>query len=226
MPDRSRRTANLLHEHQYAAYGFRLIVGLDEAGRGAWAGPVAAGAVCLPVENPSLGTIMRGVNDSKQLSPAQRARLTDTIKAAALTWGIGSASSVEIDQHGIVLATMLAMTRALDDALARAPGMQPDVLFIDAMLLPQMRHLPQVSLIGGDARSLSIASASILAKVWRDGYMSAIDADYPGYGFAEHKGYGVAAHRAALQALGVCPLHRLTFAPVKAQIEAGRERSS
>jgi ribonuclease HII len=226
MPGRSRKTANLLHERQYAAYGCRLIVGLDEAGRGAWAGPVTAGAVCLPIENRDLSKILRGVNDSKQLSPAQRARLSETIKATALTWGIGSASNDEIDLQGIVPATMLAMTRALDDALARSPGLRPDVLFIDAMLLPQIRHFPQVSLIGGDARSLSIAAASILAKVWRDTYMMAIDADYPGYGFADHKGYGVMTHHAALAQLGVCALHRLTFAPIKSQLESSRRSDS
>ena len=226
MPGHSRKTANLLHEHQYAAYGCRLIVGLDEAGRGAWAGPVTAGAVCLPIENRDLSKILRGVNDSKQLSPAQRARLSETIKTTALTWGIGSASNNEIDTQGIVPATMLAIIRAPDDALARTPGLQPDVLFIDAMLLPQIRHFPQVSLIGGDARSLSIAAASILAKVWRDTYMSAIDTEYPGYGFAAHKGYGVMAHHAALAQLGVCALHRLTFAPIKSQLESNRRSDS
>lgn len=215
MPGHSPKTANLLHERQYASYGYRLIVGLDEVGRGAWAGPVTAGAVCLPIENRDLSKILRGVNDSKKLSPAQRDRLSEAIKAAALTWGIGSADNHEIDRQGIVPATMLAMTRALDDALVRTTGLQPDVLFIDAMLLPQMRHFPQVSLIGGDARSLSIAAASILAKVWRDAYMIAIDADYPGYGFADHVGYGVMAHREALETLGACPLHRVTFSPVK-----------
>lgn len=209
-----KKTANLLHEHQYAAYGYRLIVGLDEAGRGTWAGPVAAGAVCLPVENRDLGKIMRGVNDSKQLSPHQRSQLVEKIKTTALGWGIGSASSGEIDEVGIVPSTMRAMLRALDDLLMRSSILRPDVLFIDAMLLPDRPDIPQVSLIGGDARSLSIAAASILAKVWRDDEMSRLDAQYPGYGFAQHKGYGVAAHQKALEAYGVCALHRKTFAPV------------
>jgi ribonuclease HII len=211
-----KKTANLLHEHQYAACGYRLIVGLDEAGRGTWAGPVAAGAVCLPVENRDLGKIMRGVNDSKQLTPLQRSLLVEKIKATALAWGVGSASNLEIDEIGIVPATMRAMLRALDDLMVRSPMIHPDVLFIDAMLLPDRSQIPQVSLIGGDARSLSIAAASILAKVWRDDEMTRLDAEYPAYGFAHHKGYGVPAHQAALEAHGVCSLHRMTFAPVRA----------
>jgi ribonuclease HII len=218
MPPKGKKTANLLHEHQYAAYGYPVIIGIDEAGRGAWAGPVSAGAVCLPVENHDLGRIMRGVNDSKQLSPHQRSQLVDRIKAVARAWGIGSASQQEIDAHGIVPATRRAMLRALDDLRRRNPTLTPSVLFIDAMLLPEYPHTPQVSLIGGDARSLSIAAASILAKVWRDDEMSRLDADYPQYGFAQHKGYGVAAHQAALAAHGVCPLHRMTFAPVRAHL--------
>ncbi|MCA9904355.1 MAG: ribonuclease HII [Anaerolineae bacterium] len=216
MKSKSRKTANLLHERQYFAYGCRHIVGLDEAGRGAWAGPVAAGAVCLPIEKPDLHKLMRGVNDSKQLSPLQRQHLVETIKTHALTWGVGSASSQEIDAHGIVPATMQAMQRALYDALARTPGLAVDTLFIDAMLLPELRQFQQVSIIGGDARSLSIAAASILAKVWRDDHMSQLDLNYPGYGFAEHKGYGVPQHSAALKHSGPCPVHRLTFKPVRA----------
>lgn len=211
-----KKTANLLHEHQYAACGYRLIVGLDEAGRGTWAGPVAAGAVCLPVENRDLSKIMRGVNDSKQLTPLQRSLLVEKIKATALAWGIGSANNVEIDDIGIVPATMRAMLRALDDLMTRSPMIRPDVLFIDAMLLPDRPHIPQVSLIGGDARSLSIAAASILAKVWRDEEMTRHDAQYPAYGFAHHKGYGVPAHQAALEEHGICALHRMTFAPIQA----------
>ncbi len=211
-----KKTANLLHEHQYAAYGYRLIVGLDEAGRGTWAGPVTAGAVCLPIENRDLSKIMRGVNDSKQLTPTQRSLLVDKIKVTALAWGVGSASNVEIDEIGIVPATMRAMLRALDDLMVRSPMIRPDVLFIDAMLLPDRPNVPQVSLIGGDARSLSIAAASILAKVWRDDEMTRLGDQYPAYGFAHHKGYGVRAHQAALEAHGVCPLHRMTFAPIQA----------
>jgi ribonuclease HII len=214
-----KKTANLLHEHQYAAYGYRLIAGIDEAGRGTWAGPVAAAAVCLPIENRDLSKIMRGVNDSKQLSPLQRSQLVEKIKTKALAWGIGSASNSEIDEFGIVPSTMRAMLRALDDLSERFPTTRLDVLFIDAMLLPDLPNIPQVSLIGGDARSLSIAAASILAKVWRDDEMTRLDAQYPDYGFAHHKGYGVPAHQAALDTHGVCPLHRMTFAPIQAILE-------
>ena len=217
----ARKTANLLHERQYYACGCRLIVGLDEAGRGAWAGPVAAGAVCLPIDRRNLSKLMRGVNDSKQLSAIQRQNLVETIKTHAITWGIGSAGSEEIDAHGIVPATMMAMERALNDALMRSPGFQPDTLFIDAMLLPALRQYSQVSIIGGDARSLTIAAASILAKVWRDELMSQFDLDYPGYGFAEHKGYGVPQHQVALGMAGPSPIHRLTFRPVRACMTEG-----
>lgn len=224
MPNTLRKkTANLLHEHQYYGYGYRMIVGLDEAGRGAWAGPVAAGAVCLPVADPGLSKILRGVNDSKQLSAKQRADLIEKVKVTAVAWGVGSASNQEIDVQGIVPATMLAMRRALDDLQARRPEFRPDVLFIDAMLLPDLPGLPQVSLIGGDARSLSIAAASIIAKVWRDAYMTALDEAFPGYHFADNKGYGGSEayrnpHAMALKQHGPCAAHRMTFAPViKAQ---------
>jgi ribonuclease HII len=213
-----KKTANLLHEHQYIGYGYRLIVGLDEVGRGAWAGPVVAGAVCLPVENPDLSKIMRGVNDSKQLTARQRSDLVDKVKAVALAWGIGSASHDEIDTLGIVPATMAAMQRALDDAIVRS-SFKPDVLFIDAMLLPEIPSIPQVSLIGGDARSISIAAASIIAKVWRDAYMTACADTYPAYHFADNKGYGggpLSSHQRALELWGPCAIHRRTFAPVQA----------
>jgi ribonuclease HII len=212
-----KKTANLLHEHQYYAIGCRLIVGIDEAGRGAWAGPVAAGAVCLPLDNRDLSKIMRGVNDSKQLSALQRSNLVDKIKATAITWGVGSASHNEIDAHGILPSTHLAMQRALEAALERLPGFRPDALFIDATLIPTLFHIPQVSLIGGDARSVSIAAASILAKVWRDHEMDTYDLSYSQYGFISNKGYGggeSSLHQRALKAYGPCPIHRLTFAPV------------
>ncbi|MDX2139806.1 MAG: ribonuclease HII [Chloroflexota bacterium] len=221
-----KKTANLLHEHQYYAIGCRLIVGIDEAGRGAWAGPVAAGAVCLPLDNRDLSKIMRGVNDSKQLSAPQRSNLVDKIRATAITWGVGSSSHQEIDTDGILPATHRAMERALEDALARQPGMRPDALFIDATLIPALFRIPQVSLIGGDARSLSIAAASILAKVWRDREMDTYDATYPQYGFISNKGYGggeMSLHHRALKEFGPSPIHRMTFAPVAASLR--RENS-
>jgi ribonuclease HII len=212
---RGRKTASLLHEHQMQQYGCRYIVGMDEAGRGAWAGPVAAGAVCLPLSEPKLASMLKGVHDSKQLSPLQRGKLIEAIQTTAITWGVGMASSTEIDEHGINAATYIAMQRALSDAQARTPNFQPDALFLDAILWPEMRHIPQVSLIGGDARSLTIAAASILAKVARDAYMDALDVDFPEYGFSDHKGYGVAKHSAAMKQYGVSAQHRTSYEPVR-----------
>lgn len=207
-------TASLRHEREYFAQGCRYIFGLDEAGRGPWAGPVAAGAVCLPLERADLGKILSGVRDSKQLTPRARARLVSRIQETALAWGVGSASHAEIDELGIVSAVKLAMKRALDKALAGV-DFTPDCLFLDALLWPEMAHIPQVSMIGGDIRSLSIAAASVLAKVWRDEYMVELDGELPQYGFAVHKGYGTKRHQAALEAYGPSPVHRRTFAPVR-----------
>lgn len=206
---RASKTASLQYEHQYWNSGYRLIMGLDEAGRGTWAGPVAAGAVCLPADRDDLPKVLLGVRDSKQMTPRQRANLVDTIKATAVTWGVGSASAAEIDAVGIVPATRLAMQRALDACTQR-----PDVLLIDSLAWPEI-NLPQVSIVRGDMLSLSIAAASILAKVWRDDHMRVLDGQYPHYGFASHKGYGTARHHAALKQYGVCTEHRRTFAPIR-----------
>lgn len=215
MPKSSRsQTASLKHEHDYHAHGYIYIFGLDEAGRGPWAGPVAAGAVCLPLNRPDLSKTLAGVRDSKQMTPRQRAALVERIQSTALTWGVGSASHTEIDELGIVPAVKLAMRRALATALAKV-SFAPGCLFLDALLWPEMAHIPQVSLIGGDARSLSIAAASVLAKVWRDEYMVDVDRELPQYGFAVHKGYGTARHQAALETYGPSPIHRMTFAPVR-----------
>ncbi|NWG17799.1 MAG: ribonuclease HII [Chloroflexi bacterium] len=207
-------TASLRHEREYFALGYHYIFGIDEAGRGPWAGPVSAGAVCLPLERADLHKVLAGVRDSKQLTPGARSRLVSRIQETALAWGVGSAGHAEIDDLGIVPAVKLAMRRALDQALAGA-DFSPACLFLDAMLWPEMAHIPQVSLIGGDTRSLSIAAASILAKVWRDEYMTKLDAELPQYGFAIHKGYGTKRHQAALEAYGPSPVHRRTFAPVR-----------
>lgn len=215
MPGSSRnKTASLKHEHEYHARGYTYIFGLDEAGRGPWAGPVAAGVVCLPLDRHDLSKTLAGVRDSKQMTARQRSALVGSIQAAALTWGVGSASSMEIDEVGIVPAVKLAMRRALDMALAKV-NFRPSCLFLDALLWPEMGHIPQVSMIGGDERSLSIAAASVLAKVWRDEYMIDLDKELPQYGFALHKGYGTAAHQSALETYGPSPVHRMTFAPVR-----------
>ena len=188
--------------------GLRALAGLDEAGRGAWAGPVAAGAVILP-GNADILERLCGVRDSKCMSARQREEWAKRIKIEALAWGVGYASSEEIDAHGIVSATRLAMQRALVKL-----NLKPEHLLIDALILPA-EDLPQTSLYKGDARSLSIAAASVLAKTGRDDCMRALDTEYPAYGFARHKGYGTRQHLAALQRQGPCSIHRNSFAPVK-----------
>ena len=187
----------------------RRVAGLDEAGRGAWAGPVAAAAVILPPGGSELLAALAGVRDSKQMTPRQRESWAVKIKAAALAWGVGFAAPAEIDAFGIVPATRLAMQRSLAGL-----ALPPDNLLIDALRLPAV-PLPQAAIIKGDARSLTIAAASVLAKTARDALLEALDEQYPGYGLARHKGYGVSAHRAALQNLGPSPIHRLSFAPVR-----------
>ncbi len=194
--------------------GYRLIAGLDEVGRGAWAGDVVAAAVILPGEAGVLARL-RGVRDSKRLTPRQRSFLCDVIRREAVAVGVGGVSAAEIDRLGIVAATRQAMALALADL-----NLVPDFILIDALRLPDVR-LPQKAIVRGDACCLSIAAASIVAKVSRDMAMVELDALYPGYSFARHKGYGTAMHRQALQALQPCPIHRFSYAPVRAL--AGRE---
>jgi ribonuclease HII len=184
------------------------VAGFDEAGRGAWAGPVVAGAVILPAEISILRTLV-GVRDSKQLNPEQRNNLAPRIRASALTWGVGASSSAEIDELGILPATRLAMQRALQALTGSAQH-----LLIDALFLPDI-DTPQTALIKGDQRCLSIAAASILAKTSRDAWMVACEAEYPQYGFARHKGYGTALHQQRLAEYGPCAIHRRTFAPIR-----------
>jgi ribonuclease HII len=199
-------------ENEFRAQGYRLIAGLDESGRGAWAGPVMAAAVILPLGQPDLREALKGVRDSKTIYPPLRARLRETIAQVALAVGVGKATSREIEKMGIVGASRLAMRRALDDLALR-----PDALLIDYLSLPDVR-LPQHNPAHGEDRSLSIAAASIVAKVTRDGHMIELDDIYPGYGFARHKGYGTAVHRQALGELGPCDIHRRTFRPVWARL--------
>lgn len=210
---RAAKTASLHHERHYYRAGCRYIFGVDEAGRGPLAGPVAAATVALPLERGDLSKSLRGVRDSKDMGPRQRETLDATIKDIALAWGIGHSSSAEIDRLGIVGATKSAMQRALEQALSRT-DVEPDCLFLDYMLIPERRDIPQVSLVEGDKHSLSIACASVIAKVWRDRHMLDLDAKFPQYGFAQHKGYGTVAHRHALERYGPCPEHRRSFEPV------------
>jgi ribonuclease HII len=199
----------LVFERRLWSAGCHRVAGLDEAGRGAWAGPVVAAAVILPPGAPELTSHLGGVRDSKTLSAARREALLSSIQEHALAWAIGLVPPDEIDARGIVPATQQAMALALQ-ALSPAP----DYLLLDHLSLPGV-PLPQHSLPRGDARVLSIAAASIVAKVSRDQMMIELDELYPGYGLAQHKGYGTAAHRAALADLGPCPIHRMSFSPLR-----------
>ncbi|PWR23535.1 ribonuclease HII [Zavarzinia compransoris] len=185
------------------------VCGIDEAGRGPWAGPVAAAAVIWPA-----GAVPPvGITDSKKLSAAARDRLFDAILAGAQV-GIGEASVEEIDRLNILRATMLAMARAVA-ALPVVPGHA----LVDGNRLPPDLPCPATALVKGDSLSLSIAAASIIAKVHRDRIMAAADLRFPGYGFARHMGYGTPEHHEALQRLGPTSFHRTSFSPIKALIQ-------
>lgn len=192
------------HEARFAGS----VAGVDEAGRGPLAGPVVAVAVILDRD-----CVPDGLNDSKQLSAKRRAALHARLLDCA-TVGVGIASVEEIDRLNILWATMLAMERAVD-----ALGVAPAMVLVDGNRCPNWRH-PSVAVIGGDAISLSIAAASIVAKETRDAMMVAADRDYPGYGWASNKGYGAKVHMEGLRTLGVTPLHRRSFAPVAKALSA------
>ncbi|MEW5829794.1 MAG: ribonuclease HII [Chloroflexota bacterium] len=182
------------------------VAGMDEAGRGALAGPVFVGAVVLPPDHPSLSRTLAGVRDSKQMTPPERERWAAVVESVALAWAVGQASAAEIDALGIVPATRQAAERAI-----RALGLAPAFLLTDYRLELPSVQIPQKSILKGDCHCLSIAAASVLAKVHRDAFMRALDGQYPGYGLARHKGYGTQAHRAAIHQLGHSPVHRKTF---------------
>jgi ribonuclease HII len=201
---------DLCWERQLWSTGYRWVAGIDEAGRGAWAGPVVAAFVVLPRYLPGVRRILRSVRDSKLLSPGVRERCYDRIVECSLFYGVGAASSEEIDRVGIVPATRLAMSRAL----LRAP-VAPDYLLVDALPLPGV-NCAQCAIIKGDRHCLSIAAASIVAKVTRDRRMITLGARLPGYGWPRNKGYGTAEHRCALGALGATCHHRHSFAPIRA----------
>lgn len=206
-PPKPGARPSLRHERALVAVGFSPVAGVDEAGRGAWAGPVAAGAVILPLE-PATMRRLRGLTDSKQLSAVERARFASLIREVAVCHAVGWAAANEIDQLGIVPATRLAMRRAVQGL-----NVTPGGLVIDALKLPEVA-IQQDVFFFADAISLSVAAASVMAKTERDARMAALESSWPGYGFAAHKGYGTAEHAAALEALGPCPEHRRTFRPV------------
>lgn len=186
------------YERKYPDAAF--ICGIDEVGRGPLAGPVVAGAVILPKNCEILY-----INDSKKLSAAKREELYDVIMEQAIAVGIGQASPARIDEINILQATYEAMRDAIQHLKVK-----PDILLNDAVTIPQV-DIPQVPIIKGDAKSISIGAASIIAKVTRDRMMVDYDKEYPGYGFADNKGYGSAAHIAALKELGPTPIHRRSF---------------
>ena len=201
--ERARLEKMLILEQTLRSKGARHIAGVDEAGRGPLAGPVVAAAVVLPED-----VHLPGLNDSKVLSPERREVLFDSIRGAALAFAVGEASVAEIDELNILQATLLAMRRALEGL-----ELQPDRVLIDGNQLPKGPY-PELAVVDGDATSLSIAAASILAKVTRDHQMIEYDRDYPEYGFARHKGYGSADHVRALREHGPCPIHRRSFGTV------------
>lgn len=197
--------------------GRYLVCGVDEAGRGPWAGPVVAAAVVL---DP--GRVPPGLDDSKKLSPARREALAAAIRSQALAFAVAEATVAEIDRLNILAATLLAMCRAVD-GLQTGSGIVPGLALVDGNRAPALA-CPVRTLVGGDGLSASVAAASILAKTVRDQRMVELDGICPGYGFAAHKGYGVAAHAAALDRLGPSLHHRTSFKPVADRAAAGHSR--
>lgn len=189
-----------VYEDQYLSQGMNLIGGMDEAGRGPLAGPVVAACVILDPENP-----VYGVNDSKKLSPKRRQELKKLIEEKALAVGVGIMDEKIIDEINILEATKLAMRQAVENL-----GLTPQILLIDALTIPSI-PIPQQGIIKGDALSVSIAAASIIAKETRDALMLEWDAKYPEYGFASHKGYGTPQHIQAIRTYGPLPIHRRSF---------------
>jgi ribonuclease HII len=199
------RFPDLRYERRLWRAGAQAVAGVDEAGVGPMAGPVVAAAVIFAPESH-----IKGVHDSKQLTPERREALIDRILGGALAVGVGIAEVEEIDRMNIYWATMRASARALE-----AMGRAPDHVLVDGREIPRL-PFPQTRIVGGDRKSFCIAAASIVAKVTRDRMMQEYEARYPGYGFAQHKGYCTADHMAALNLLGPSPIHRRSYAPVRA----------
>ena len=206
-----------IEERRARTDGYRCLAGIDEAGRGALAGPVVAACVVLPFER-----VPDGVNDSKQLSPEVRERLYDEILLIARGVGVGIVDAATIDRINILRAAHEAMRLALANL---PPGLFPDVALIDGLPVRPF-PLDQIALVKGDSRSASIAAASIIAKVTRDRLMRVYHEEYPVYGFAGHKGYPAPIHLRALQTNGICPLHRRTYRPVAEICNSSATQSS
>lgn len=205
---RHRGSPNLSIENALWDQGLTHIAGIDEAGRGALAGPVTVAVVILP-QQPDLIQKLGGVRDSKMLSPAQRENWRRILESLAVSFSTGSAAPEEIDESGIVPATRLAAHRAIRDL-----NVSPDYLLLDYILLPEI-PIPQTAMPKGDVNSLTIAAASIFAKTTRDAYMQEIDKTYPSYGFHSNKGYGTKFHRLALASKGPTAIHRFSFSPLR-----------
>jgi ribonuclease HII len=208
--DRAWPVASLEHERWLWQQGYRRVAGVDEAGRGALAGPLVAAAVALP-DDPTLEAHLAGIRDSKLLTAAQRQTWFDTLTALGVGVGIAVVPASLVDAVGLTAAGQLAFSRAV----AALPS-PPDFVLADAFRLRDA-PTPQLALIHGDARCAAIAAASVVAKVYRDALMAEVHERYPLYAFHQHKGYATAAHRAALGSHGPCPEHRRSYAPVRVE---------
>jgi len=208
---RSANKPNLDEENILWNTGYSKVCGIDEVGRGCWAGPIVAGAVIFGAKVNITAKELWQINDSKKIIPKKREQLAGYIIHNAKHWGIGFVVSKELDKIGLSKANTLAMERAVQNL-----GNKPDFSLIDGNI---MKDRPNIGLfkniVKGDSKSISIAAASILAKVFRDKLMSSIDSDYPGYGFSAHKGYGTSLHRKSILKNGTLPIHRKSFAPIK-----------
>jgi len=199
-----RLDAMKLYERGAMDNGYMRIAGIDEVGRGPLAGPVVSAAVILPIDY-----YPEGLNDSKKLTARQRNRLFEMLARDAVAWGAGMSDINEIDEYNILNATIKSMERAIN---ALYP--LPDFLLVDALNLKSI-PTPQKAIIKGDSLSISIAAASVIAKVIRDKMMEIYDKLYPGYGFAKHKGYGTKDHMESIRRLGLCPIHRRSFCHIE-----------
>ena len=206
---RTRRPQLWASERVAQEMGYQVVAGIDEVGLGPLAGPAVAAAVVLPI-----GVRLPGLDDSKKLKAAERERLDRAIRRRAVAVGVGMVSPEMIDRHGLIRARQVAMTGAVESL-----DLPAEYLLVDAWDVPDL-PLPQMAVIKGDAVCASIMAASIVAKVHRDNLMIEYDRQYPGYGFAVHKGYATLAHRDALRTLGPSPIHRMSWAPIRAVLAA------
>lgn len=200
------------YETKYRQQGLELLAGVDEAGRGPLAGPVVAAAVILPDDFP-----VEGLKDSKQMTPQNRKRLKERIESEAIAVGVGMADELYIDQHNILQATYYAMRKAVGQL-----PLKPEMVLADAVTIPDL-GIPQQSIIKGDAKSHSIAAASVIAKMIRDEWMMQMAEKYPVYGFDQNMGYGTTEHLKALEEYGPSPIHRKSFAPVRSRLKDSAE---